>query len=81
MQFWLQLARRALLEMCNGIANWYQPDGELTVGQIQEGFVEFAGRLVGVDGLLTRIDVRDFPPLQLPTEPTNGSDTLSTETA
>lgn len=77
----LKVARLALLEMCNGVANWYQPDGELSVAQIQERFVEFAGRLVGVEGLVTRIDVRDFPPLRLSTEPLSGADATSTETA
>jgi AcrR family transcriptional regulator len=65
----LKVARLAILEMCNGVANWYQPTGELSVAQIQQRFVEYAGRLVGIDGLERRVDVHEYPPLLLPTEP------------
>ena len=42
-----KLARLALLEMCNGVAHWFRPDGRLTQLKVQTRFVEFAGRLVG----------------------------------
>lgn len=43
----LRVARFALLEMCNGVANWYRPAGRLSVAQLQDRFVELACRLVG----------------------------------
>ncbi|MER5625742.1 TetR/AcrR family transcriptional regulator [Streptosporangium sp. NPDC002544] len=43
----LRVARLALLEMCNGVAVWYRPDGRLSVAQLQDRFVELSCRLVG----------------------------------
>jgi hypothetical protein len=43
----LQVARLALIEMCNGVAVWYRADGRLSVAQLQDRFVELACRLVG----------------------------------
>lgn len=43
------LARLALLEMCNGVAHWYRPNGRLSCEEVQTRFMEFAGRLVGSD--------------------------------
>lgn len=43
------LTRLALLEMCNGVAHWYRPDGRLSVEDVQRRFVELAARVVGVD--------------------------------
>jgi AcrR family transcriptional regulator len=43
----VRLARLALLEMCNGVAYWYRPDGRVGVEELQERFVEFACRLIG----------------------------------
>ncbi|MEV4222067.1 TetR/AcrR family transcriptional regulator [Nonomuraea sp. NPDC049725] len=42
-----RVARLALLEMCNGVANWYRPDGRLGVAELQDQFVELACRLMG----------------------------------
>ena len=44
-----RLARLALLEMCNGVAHWYRPEGRLSCEDVQARFMEFAGRLVGAD--------------------------------
>jgi AcrR family transcriptional regulator len=43
----LRIARLALMEMCNGVANWYRPEGRLTVAAVQDNFVELSCRLVG----------------------------------
>ncbi|MBF6469995.1 TetR family transcriptional regulator [Nocardia beijingensis] len=43
----LPVTRFALLEMCNGVSDWYRPDGRLSIGALQDLFVEFACRLTG----------------------------------
>lgn len=64
-----RLARLALLEMCNGVAHWYRPDGRLSVPAVQRGLVEMACRLVGTAGL-TRAELAGLPtPVRLPCEP------------
>jgi AcrR family transcriptional regulator len=42
-----RIARLALVEMCNGVVNWYRPEGRMTVAQIQDHFVELACGLTG----------------------------------
>lgn len=64
----VRVARLALLEMCNGVAHWYRPDGRLSCREVQERFVEFAGRLVGCDPL-TKGEVPFPEPLRLAIEP------------
>jgi AcrR family transcriptional regulator len=39
-------ARRAILAMCNAVAQWYRPDGELTVEDLVERYVSLALTLV-----------------------------------
>jgi AcrR family transcriptional regulator len=65
----LRVARLALIEMCNGVALWYRPDGRLSVPELQDRFVELACRLAG-----SRIVRRDeygppVTPLRLDSEP------------
>jgi TetR/AcrR family transcriptional regulator, cholesterol catabolism regulator len=43
----LQIARLALVEMCNGVANWYSPKGRLGVPELMDRFAELACRMVG----------------------------------
>ncbi|WP_193081595.1 TetR/AcrR family transcriptional regulator [Brevibacterium aurantiacum] len=43
------LLRLALLEMLNGVAHWYRPNGRLSCREVQRRFVEYAGRLVGIE--------------------------------
>jgi AcrR family transcriptional regulator len=43
----LRIVRLALLEMCNGVANWYRPGGRLSVPELQDSFAELSCRLVG----------------------------------
>ncbi|TCO62440.1 TetR/AcrR family transcriptional regulator [Actinocrispum wychmicini] len=42
-----RITRLALIEMCNGVANWYSPDGPLAVPDLAARFAELAGRMVG----------------------------------
>lgn len=41
------LARLALLEMCNGVTNWYRPGGPMSLPELRAGFVRLAFGLVG----------------------------------
>jgi TetR/AcrR family transcriptional regulator, cholesterol catabolism regulator len=38
----LTVARLALLEMCNGVAQWYRPDGRLDLRGLQDAFVRLS---------------------------------------
>ncbi|WP_435747565.1 TetR/AcrR family transcriptional regulator [Nocardioides sp. SYSU DS0663] len=40
--------RRALLEMCSGVARWYDPAGALSLDELAEQYVAMALRLLGV---------------------------------
>ena len=42
------LARRALLEMCSGVARWYRPGGGSTLEQVADRYAVLARRLLGV---------------------------------
>jgi AcrR family transcriptional regulator len=42
-----RIARLALIEMCNGVVNWFKPDGRMSVAEIQAHFVELACGLAG----------------------------------
>lgn len=48
-----RIARLALVEMCNGVVNWYKPDGRMSVAGIQAHFVDMACGLVGSRRLST----------------------------
>ena len=39
-------ARLALLEMCNGVVNWYRPGGPISLSQVADEFAELALALV-----------------------------------
>lgn len=65
----LRLARLAILEMCNGVANWYQPVGRLTVSDVQNRFVEFGCRIVGVEPVTVQDLGAIQKPVRLPSEP------------
>lgn len=43
-----RIARLAIIEMNNGIADWFKPTGRLTEAEVQIQFSKFACRLVGV---------------------------------
>lgn len=45
------IARLALLEMGNGVANWYRPDGRLPTARVAEEFSALALRLLGYRGV------------------------------
>ncbi|MFC6343862.1 TetR/AcrR family transcriptional regulator [Nocardioides hankookensis] len=42
------VVRRALLEMCSGVARWWTPDGDLDLDALAEEYAALALRLVGV---------------------------------
>lgn len=46
----VSVTRLALLEMCNGVAHWYQPGGPFDLDQIQEMFVRLSFNLVCYTG-------------------------------
>jgi AcrR family transcriptional regulator len=65
----LRVARLALVEMCNGVALWYRPDGRLSVPELQERFVELACRLAGAR-IVPRAEYGPgIVPLRLASEP------------
>jgi hypothetical protein len=64
-----QLGRLALLEMCNGVANWFRPDGRLTVSDVQNHYVELGCRVVGADGVSPGELGAQGPPVRLACEP------------
>lgn len=65
----LRVARLALVEMCNGVALWYRPDGRLSVAELQDRFVELACRLAG-SRLVRREEYGPgITPLRLDSEP------------
>lgn len=64
-----KVARLALLEMCNGVANWFHADGPLTIVEIQERFVTLAGKMVGVEGLSEQLSEGQVRPVKLDVEP------------
>jgi TetR/AcrR family transcriptional regulator, cholesterol catabolism regulator len=45
------VTRLAVLEMCNGVARWYRPDGPHDLDQIQDLFVGFGFGVVGYPGI------------------------------
>ncbi|MEV0347320.1 TetR/AcrR family transcriptional regulator [Nonomuraea sp. NPDC050680] len=64
-----RVARLALLEMCNGVANWYRPDGRLSVAEVQDQLVELACRLMGAPSRAGE-ESADLPaPIRLASEP------------
>lgn len=59
----------ALLEMCNGVANWFRPDARLTIPELQDRFVELSCRLSGAR-LVTRDECGpDVKVVRLESEP------------
>lgn len=43
------LARLALVEMCNGLAHWYRPNGPMTLDEIIAAFEDMASALLRTD--------------------------------
>ena len=54
------LARRALLEMCSGVARWWTPRGPLGPDAVAEDYAALALRVVGARGRARRV-VGDTP--------------------
>jgi AcrR family transcriptional regulator len=67
----VKLAGIALIEMCNGVSNWYRPQGELTLKQVCDMHADWALGLVRAmrDGIPVRaadMDLVDPKELYLP---------------
>lgn len=67
----VKLAAIALIEMCNGVSNWYRPHGELTLTQVCYMHADWALGLVRAkrDGISVRVadlDLIDPKKLYLP---------------
>lgn len=69
----IKITRLAIIEMCNGVANWYNPNGELPVLDIQKMLIDLSGRMIGVDCLWSRIDGELAPPERFSVEPISSS--------
>ena len=67
------ISRLALLDMCNGVANWYLPGGRLSVARLQLRFAELACRMVGVTASSLRDDAA-VDIVRLACEPRGASD-------
>lgn len=52
-----RVSRLALLQMCTGVAHWYNPRGELSVAQLCERFADMSLALVGAhrEGIPTAV--------------------------
>jgi hypothetical protein len=58
-----------LVEMCNGVANWYRVDGGLSIVELQDRYAALARRLVGA-GTRKRVTMLpDLVPTRLASEP------------
>lgn len=55
-----KLAAFALLEMCTGVAHWYSSEGQLTLEQIRDEFVNMALNLLGAKREGRNITVHDL---------------------
>lgn len=65
-----KITRLAIIEMCNGVANWFHADGPLTIVEIQDRFVNLAGRMIGVDRLSEQLSEGQIKPEKIDVEPT-----------
>lgn len=77
----VRLARLALLEMCNGVANWYQSGGRVDVETLQQRFIEFTCRMVGTPALHLDDLGTIAPPVRLASEPVTSTDVAREATA
>lgn len=64
-----KISRLAMLEMCNGVANWFKHHGELSVREIQHHFVDLAGRMLGIGNLSAQLDWSQLGEVRFPVEP------------
>ncbi len=72
----VSITRLALLEMCNGVAHWYQAGGPFDLDRIQEMFVRLSFNLVRCPGPPRGGDPRLRPRL-LACEPVSTSDSVA----
>lgn len=69
----IKITRLAIIEMCNGVANWYNPNGELNVLDIQRMLIDLSGRMIGVDSLSNKLDDELARPVRFSVEPISWS--------
>lgn len=55
-----RIARLAIIEMNNGISDWFRPDGRLSEAEVQQQFSMFACRMVGTTQP-TENEIGDIP--------------------
>jgi AcrR family transcriptional regulator len=67
----LTVSRLALLEMCNGVAQWYHPDGRLDLQRLQDVFVRLSLNMLCHRGDAPPAGVEPTARL-LPCEPSRG---------
>lgn len=63
------VTRLALIEMCNSVANWYRPTGDLRVVDIQDRYASLARRMVGATRRLHVAVDPDMVAVTLASEP------------
>ncbi|GAB3874263.1 TetR/AcrR family transcriptional regulator [Kibdelosporangium lantanae] len=63
------IARLALIEMCNGVANWYRADGRLAVPELVDRFADLACRVVASRSVTRAETNPDVPVPHLDSEP------------
>jgi TetR/AcrR family transcriptional regulator, cholesterol catabolism regulator len=64
-----RVSRLVLVEMCNGVANWYRVDGGLSVVKLQDRYASLARRVVGVSSRKRVSMLADLTPARLASEP------------
>ena len=67
-----RVSRLVLVEMCNGVANWYRVDGGLAIVELQDRYAALARRVVGARSTKRVAMLADLIPTRLASEPSDG---------
>lgn len=67
-----RVSRLVLVEMCNGVANWYRVDGGLSIVELQDRYAALARRVVGARSTKRVAMLADLIPTRLASEPSDG---------
>ena len=67
-----RVSRLVLVEMCNGVANWYRVDGGLSIVELQDRYAALARRVVGARSTTRVAMLADLIPTRLASEPSDG---------
>ena len=65
------VSRLVLVEMCNGVANWYRVDGGLSIVELQDRYAALARRVVGAGSRKRVAMLVDLVPTRLASEPSD----------